>query len=153
SPGRLMMPLSTAALISGMMTLVATAPNLVVNSELVRHGEKGFQFFSFTPFGVPILALGIVYMLFARRWLPAAADDAKARAAGSPSLAGWVEQYHLAGREYRVGVTGGSPLVGRTVGEVKLRDASGANLVALERDGVLVQPTAKTRFLTGDILL
>ena len=36
---RLMMPLSAAALISGMMTLVATAPNLVVNSELVRHGE------------------------------------------------------------------------------------------------------------------
>src|SRR6516162_7249925 len=36
SPSRLMMPLSVAALISGMMTLVATAPNLVVNSELVR---------------------------------------------------------------------------------------------------------------------
>jgi len=36
--GRLMMPLSFAALISGMLTLVATAPNLVVNSELERHG-------------------------------------------------------------------------------------------------------------------
>ena len=36
-PGRLMMPLSMAALISGMTTLVATAPNLVVNSELERH--------------------------------------------------------------------------------------------------------------------
>src|SRR6516162_8465082 len=36
SPSRLMMPLSVAALISGMMTLIATAPNLVVNSELVR---------------------------------------------------------------------------------------------------------------------
>ena len=34
SPSRLMMPLSFAALISGMTTLVATAPNLVVNSEL-----------------------------------------------------------------------------------------------------------------------
>src|SRR5262249_19019478 len=81
SPGRLMMPLSVAALISGMTTLVATAPNLVVNSELVhyleRKGEKnptGFHFFSFTPFGVPILVLGIVYMFFARRWLPAAGD-------------------------------------------------------------------------------
>ncbi len=40
SPGRLMMPLSFAALISGMMTLVATAPNLVVNSELERHGVR-----------------------------------------------------------------------------------------------------------------
>ena len=69
APGRLMMPLSFAALLSGMITLVATAPNLVVNSELVRRGSEGFHFFSFTPFGVPLLALGIVYMLFARRWL------------------------------------------------------------------------------------
>ena len=35
---RLMMPLSVAALLSGMMTLVATAPNLVVHAELERHG-------------------------------------------------------------------------------------------------------------------
>src|SRR5215469_13161862 len=68
--GRLMMPLSFAALISGMMTLVATAPNLVVNSELERHGVQGFHFFAFTPFGLPVLFLGIVYMCFARRWLP-----------------------------------------------------------------------------------
>ena len=52
---QLMMPLSAAALISGMMTLVATAPNLVVNSELVRHGLAGFSFFSFTPFGIPVV--------------------------------------------------------------------------------------------------
>ncbi len=51
APGRLMMPLSFAALISGMLTLVATAPNLVVNAELVRQGEAGFHFFSVTPFG------------------------------------------------------------------------------------------------------
>ena len=39
-----MMPLSMAALISGMTTLVATAPNLVVNGELERHGIEGFRF-------------------------------------------------------------------------------------------------------------
>src|SRR5262245_24160862 len=68
-PSRLMMPLSMAALISGMMTLIATAPNLVVSSELERQGHAGFRFFAFTPFGAPILVLGILYMLFARRWL------------------------------------------------------------------------------------
>ena len=71
APSRLMMPLSVAALISGMLTLVATAPNLVINSELARHGLTGFHFFSFTPFGLPVLVLGILYMLFARRWLAA----------------------------------------------------------------------------------
>src|SRR5262245_42293990 len=49
SPSGLMMPLSVAALSSGMLTLVATAPNLVVNSELARQGAAGFNFFSFTP--------------------------------------------------------------------------------------------------------
>jgi di/tricarboxylate transporter len=39
----LMMPLSFAALISGVMTLVAITPNLVVNAELVRQGEGGYS--------------------------------------------------------------------------------------------------------------
>jgi len=38
-----------AAPISGMMAPVATAPNLVLNSEFVHHGEAGFLFSSLTP--------------------------------------------------------------------------------------------------------
>ena len=102
APSRLMMPLSFAALISGMLTLVATAPNLVVNAELVRQGEAGFHFFSVTPFGLPVLVLGILYMLFARRWLGAAAPAAPGRR--RPSLRDWIEQYQLAERGYRVRV-------------------------------------------------
>jgi len=109
APSRLMMPLSFAALISGMLTLVATAPNLVVNAELVRQGEGGFHFFSVTPFGVPVLILGIIYMLFARRWLAATTDTATARR--PPSLRDWIDRYELADREYRVRVTPGSPLM------------------------------------------
>jgi di/tricarboxylate transporter len=74
-PSRLMMPLSVAALVSGMLTLVATAPNLVVNAELARHGLEGFRFFSFTPLGLPMLVLAISYMVFARRMLGAMRDD------------------------------------------------------------------------------
>ena len=50
---------------------ILTSPIGVVNGALVRHGEAGFRFFAFTPFGVPILVLGILYMVIARRWLPA----------------------------------------------------------------------------------
>jgi di/tricarboxylate transporter len=151
SPSRLMMPLSFAALISGMTTLIATAPNLVVNSELVRHGQTGFHFFSFTPFGLPVLALGIVYMVFARRWLGGDENTANSRH-HRPRLADWITQYKLAAREFRVRVQEGSPLVGRTLTELRLRDQSGANLVAIERSGTLVQPTAKTEIHAGDIL-
>jgi di/tricarboxylate transporter len=150
---QLMMPLSAAALISGMMTLVATAPNLVVNSELVRSGEAGFHFFSFTPFGIPILLLCIVYMLFARRWLPNSADPEGAKEMERASLTSWVEQYRLAEREHRVRVESGSSLIGIPLEEIGLHEKAKAHIVAIQRDRLLLQPTAKTSLQVGDILL
>jgi di/tricarboxylate transporter len=156
APSRLMMPLSVAALISGMLTLVATAPNLVVNSELVRHGKEGLHFFSFTPFGVPVLILGILYMLFAHRWL-ATTGGGGAAGAGRSTLREWVEQYRLAAREYRLRVTEGSPVVGRTLEELDLHRTSSAHVVAIERQRRRTRevfgPTAKTELEPGDILL
>ena len=154
APSRLMMPMSSAALISGMLTLVATAPNLVVNAELVRQGKEGFQFFSFTPFGLPVLVLGILYMLFARRWLATTTGAAAARR--RPSLRDWIDQYQLADREYRARVTPASPLVGRRLEELSLRSA-GVNLLAIERGQrfgpELIRPQARTELRAGDILL
>jgi di/tricarboxylate transporter len=155
APSRLMMPLSFAALISGMLTLVATAPNLVVNAELIRQGARGFGFFSFTPFGLPLLALGIVYMLIARRLLaprsgPAAAADRR------PGLQRWIEQYRLADREKRGRIGIGSALVGKRLDELPLRSAD-VNLLAIERDAGLaarvLRPTPQTELQAGDVLL
>jgi len=56
-PRRLMMALAYAGLISGMLTLVGTAPNMVVDSAVREHGFQGFNFFSFTPFGMAMLVL------------------------------------------------------------------------------------------------
>jgi di/tricarboxylate transporter len=154
SPSRLMMPISFAALISGMMTLVATAPNLVVNSELERHGVEGFRFFSFTPFGLPVLVLGIAYMCFARRWLPASVDLKKSVRA---SFSSWIDEYKLADRESRLRIMNGSPLAGESLEKLNLRGTSGANIVAIERKGKfsseILRPTAKTVLQSGDILL
>ena len=156
APSRLMMPLSVAALISGMMTLVATTPNLVVNSALAHRGGDGFGFFAFTPFGVPVLALGILYMLVARRWL-AADGGVAADAADQPTLATWIARYDLAGREYRVRVGGASPLVGRRLGDLDLRAVAGANIVAIERAGrfarSVLRPVAGTELQADDVLL
>ncbi len=152
--GRLMMPLSMAALISGMMTLVATAPNLVVHSELMRQGHDGFGFFAFTPFGVPILVLAILYMLVARRFLaPGPAPVLPIRAA----LTGWVSDYDLAAREHRLQLRAGSNLAGKRLDALDLRASAGINIIAIERDSrfrrKLVQPRAETILEAGDILL
>lgn len=153
-PGRLMMPLSFAALISGMMTLVATAPNLVVNGELERHGIPGFHFFSFTPFGLPILVLGIAYMIFAHRWLP---DVREVKNSNDPNFLAWIDEYKLADREYRLRIAAQSPLIGKTLEDLELRSSAGINIVAVERkrkySSVLMQPTSKTELMADDILL
>jgi len=153
---QLMMPISMAALISGMMTLVATAPNLVVNSELVRSGSEGFSFFSFTPFGVPILVLGIAYMLFARRWL-ATKTAGGAADVRQVSLQDWIEKYQLVDREFRVRVTPESSLVGMTLAEANVRDDSGINVVAIERTRRFSRetfaPVAETQLEVNDVLL
>src|SRR5262249_4810637 len=155
APSQLMMPLSVAALISGMLSLIATAPNLVVHGELVRHGSEGFKFFSFTPFGLPVLIVGIVYMLFARRWLPAKTEPGAG--AGRPTFRDWIERYHLADREYRVRVTADSPLIGKTLEELDLPGRVGASLITIERKGRfasdVIAPTQKTEFQAGDVLL
>ncbi|WP_437192074.1 SLC13 family permease [Planctomicrobium sp. SH527] len=150
--GQLMMPLSTAALISGMTTLVATAPNLVVNSELVRRGFDGFGFFSFTPFGAPILVLAIAYMLTARHWLPKGESQAAAVRFSRPSMLEWVERYNLVDREYRLRVSVRSTVVGKRLESLDLRGSEGVSLVAIQRGRTFLQPAANTLLNAGDIL-
>ncbi len=153
-PGRLMMPLSFAALISGMTTLIGTPPNLVVDAELERAGAAGLSFFSFTPFGLAILALGIGYMVLVRRFLGGAAAPT---ASGRPSLADWIGQYGLAGREARFRVTERSPLVGRTLGDLRLREKFGGTVAGIERvrrfGREMIAPGAGAEIMAGDILL
>ena len=137
-----------------MMTLVATAPNLVVHAELIRQGHEGFGFFAFTPFGVPILVLAVLYMLLARRFLaPGPAPALPEQAA----LANWVEDYDLAGSERRLRLRPGSSLAGRRLDALDLRASAGINIIAIERVArlrrKLIQPRADTVLETGDILL
>ncbi|MCB1991718.1 MAG: SLC13 family permease, partial [Geminicoccaceae bacterium] len=155
APGKLMMPMSAAALVSGMLTLVATAPNLVVNAELVRQGFEGFNFFSVTVFGLPVLALAVGYMLLTRGWLPATIRESTSQRR-RPTFREFAEKYQLGGREHRVRVRPDSPLAGKRLDEVELR-ATGINLIALERPGRrrldIVRPDARTELRAGDILL
>lgn len=156
APSRLMMPLSFAALISGMLTLVATPPNMVVHSELVRGGYKGFSFFAFAPIGLTILVLGIAYMLLTRHWLARTDSDSSASEARH-SIADLVREYRLAGRERRLRVRANSVLTGQTLDELQLRKQYGINVIAVERQRrfrrTLLGATGSTELRAGDILL
>jgi di/tricarboxylate transporter len=155
-PGRLMMPLSFSALISGMLTLVATPPNLVVDSALRQSGLEGFGLFSFTPFGVTILAVGIVYMLAARHRLGVQVDKhlSENRRRNLPDL---IRDYQLAGGERCFRIRPDSPLVGKMLQDLGPRRRHGANVVAIERETrfrrEFISAGAHTELRASDILL
>ncbi|MCS2157162.1 SLC13 family permease [Scandinavium sp. H11S7] len=155
SPSRLMMPLSFAGLISGMMTLVATPPNLVINSELLREGLQGFSFFSVTPIGLVVLLLGIVYMLLVRFMLPG--DDGNQKNDKRRTFRDLIKEYHLNGRARRLAIRPGSPLVGQRLDDLKLRERYGANVIGVERwrrfRRVIVNVNGVSEFQARDVLL
>ncbi|MGU3414081.1 SLC13 family permease [Enterobacteriaceae bacterium C34A] len=155
SPSRLMMPLSFAGLISGMMTIVATPPNLVINSELIREGLEGFSFFSVTPIGLVVLLLGIVYMLVMRFMLPG--DDNELRQDKRRTFRDLIKEYRLNGRARRLAIRPGSPLVGQRLDDLKLRERYGANVIGVERwrrfRRVIVNVNGVSEFHARDVLL
>jgi di/tricarboxylate transporter len=69
--GRYMMPLSFAAILGGMTTLIGSSTNLLVSGMLVELGERPFGFFDFTVPGLVLALSGLVYVMFvAPRLLP-----------------------------------------------------------------------------------
>ncbi|WP_341502029.1 SLC13 family permease [Gallaecimonas sp. GXIMD4217] len=78
---RLLLPLSYAALLGGTLTLVGTSTNLVVNSFLVAAGLPPLGLFDFFFLALPVVALCLLYLSVASRWLPH-----QGLPAGSPRL-------------------------------------------------------------------
>ncbi|EPK6568468.1 SLC13 family permease [Klebsiella pneumoniae] len=157
SPSRLMMPLSFAGLISGMMTLVATPPNLVVNSELLREGLHGFSFFSVTPIGLVVLILGIVYMLAVRFMLKTDNGDSARDGRKRSTFRDLIREYHLTGRARRLAIRPGSPMIGQRLDDLKLRVRYCANVIGVERwrrfRRVIVNVNGVSEFRARDVLL
>lgn len=157
SPSRLMMPLSFAGLISGMMTLVATPPNLVVNSELLREGLHGLSFFSVTPIGLVVLILGIVYMLAVRFMLKTDNGDSARDGRKRSTFRDLIREYHLTGRARRLAIRPGSPMIGQRLDDLKLRERYCANVIGVERwrrfRRVIVNVNGVSEFRARDVLL
>jgi di/tricarboxylate transporter len=164
SPSKLMMPLSIGALISGMLTLVATSPNLIVDAELQRQGFEGFDFFTITPIGLTVLATAVLYTVVARKWLPDRSSQGK-KTNRQFTFQDWFELYRLHDRELRVQLRPDSICCGQALESLPLR-SDGINLLAIERDvstrqaglfnvqkRILLKPQASTRLAAGDILL
>lgn len=142
SPGRILMPMSHAATFGGMCTLIGTSTNLVAHEYALSKGLPGFSMFEFGKVGLPMLIVGMSYILFiGRRFLPQQA------AADSKSL-------YQSGRYLgEVLVEGESPWVGREISSEVLDRDYELELLGVVRDGqVMSLDQPKPRYAPGDSL-
>lgn len=130
SVSRLLMPLSYAAILGGLCTLVGTSTTLIVNG-LVMESERpdlrgvgeGLGMFEIAWVGIPVAVIGLGYILVVSRW--------------------WIPERRPAidtasdPREYTVEmlVASGSPLVGKSIEAAGLRHLPGMYLVEIDRGG------------------
>ena len=150
SPSRLFMPLSFGAILGGTTTLVGTPPNIVVAMLLEERNLEPFGLFDFTPLGLILLGLGIVFMAtVGRRLLPS--REPAAPSTEAPDLA---RVYQLQARLFSIRIPEDSPLDGLTLGEARLGTALGIQVVAILRAGQReLAPVAATVLKGGDVLL
>lgn len=153
---RLLMPLSFAALISGMLTLIATTPNLVIAAELAEQGYETFSFFSFTPVGLAVLAVGIGYMLvIGRHLLPGGAVSQPK--SDRQTLSDIAEGFGIEGQRQRLRILPGSPLDGKTLAQAHLSrfGVRVAGIEHAERIGApsyIPTPNSQIVMRIGDVL-
>ncbi len=143
TPSKFFIPLSYAAILGGLTTLIGTSTTLVVHSMMLaaRADDPSLPvmgMFTITPVGVPVAVAGIGFLLIASRWLlpervSPRADLADARA--------YTAEMTVLPR---------SPIEGRTIEEAGLRHLPGMYLAGLERGGEAVPAVGPEQRLMAD---
>ncbi|MDO6426529.1 SLC13 family permease [Thalassotalea sp. 1_MG-2023] len=138
NPGKLLLPLSFAAILGGTLTLVGTSTNLIVNTMLIEQGNESLGFFDFTAIGIVALIICLALILLRQHTLP----DMEVEQLKNPD-------YLLEAR-----VSNDSKMIGQTVEENGLRSLDTLFLVEVIRNGRLISPVAPDEvILRGDKLI
>ena len=142
-PSKFLIPMSYAAQMGGVSTLIGTSTNLLVNSLAKDLGVRGFTLFEFAPLGIACAVVGIVYLMTVGRWLLPA----------NPATA-LTETYELGKYITELRVSAGSPMIGKSIADAKLGEKHGVYVMELERDGEHLSWAPRAEVLReGDVLL
>ncbi|MBC8198297.1 MAG: SLC13 family permease [Candidatus Marinimicrobia bacterium] len=151
SPSKLLLPLSYAAIFGGTLTLIGTSTNLVVSSFMEDYssnifidGIPAFTMFEFTKLGVIFLIVGLIYIMFASRWLLHSRSI----------ISSLTRKYHLGPyfTEFKVGPD--SQLVGNTIKEMDISKKYNIEIYMIIRDKKRIRKRINTLSIQkGDILL
>jgi di/tricarboxylate transporter len=147
SPSKLLIPLSYAAILGGCITLIGTSTNLIVNGMLADQEIiptlKTLDMFDFAWVGVPMMAIGTVYLLFvSKKLLPDKKDV--------------LGEFSANSRKYIVEaiVKPNSELIGKSIEEADLRNLKGLYLFQINRRGIKISAVShEFKLEEGDGLL
>lgn len=144
SASRLLMPMAFAAILASPVTLISTSTNLVVSGLMTQAGLEPIGMFELTLVGLPIVAVGLVYMvLVGQRMVPE-----------RPAEEGLADRFELRPFLAELHVAPESSLAGRSLADTGLgRDHDLTVLQVLREDGEAVELTADTVLEVGDHLL
>jgi di/tricarboxylate transporter len=125
SPSIFLMPMAFGSLLGGLMTLIGTSPNIIVSELRQELTGKAFSMFDFTPVGLGLSLLGVVFLAFGYKLLP---RDRK----GEGSLAAGIDIQDYV-TEGRVGPK--SSFAGETLRALRKRLNEGVSVNVIVREG------------------
>ncbi len=141
SSRRLLMPLAFASSMGGMMTLIGTPPNLIIQETLANAKANGvvssalpdISFFTFLPVGLITLVVGIVVLMPLTKLFLTPKQSEKDSKRGGKSLSELVKEYGLTDNLFRVHVTEESKVIGNTIIDLDIYRLYGVNVIELRR--------------------
>ncbi len=146
SPSKLLIPLSYATILGGMLTLIGTSTNILASGLAQQLTGEAFGLFEFTPLGIITLCFGLTYIAIAApRLLPAR------RPANSGNIA---DEYQLKDYVSEVIIPPQSSLIGLTLRRSGLQRKFDVDVLeVIHNDTHFPQPLADKVLTMGDILL
>lgn len=134
-PARLLMPLAFASSMGGMLTLIGTPPNLVIQDALTAAGYEPLGFFSFFPVGVICIVTGIVVMLpLSKKFLYKKKDSGKHNSGRGKTLDDLVSEYNLSNALRRYRIKQHSAIAGKSVAELDLPGRYGLSILEIRNE-------------------
>jgi len=135
---RLLMPLAFAGSLGGMLTLIGTPPNLVIDEVLTDAGFEPLAFFSFFPVGIIVIAIGIIVLMpLSRLFLSKKQNGKKKKKA--KSLDDLVDEYRLLDNLHRYIV----PKKRASAADVPAADVSASSASSMDVSANIVGKTLK----------
>lgn len=134
SSSRFLMPLAFASSLGGMMTLIGTPPNLVIEETLRKAGLVHLGFFSFLPVGLICVATGIVVLLPLSKWFLDKKNSGSEESRSGKSLKELVKEYKLSDTLFRLRVPRQAKACGMSISSINAGQQYKLNILEIRRD-------------------